>query len=67
MHHDPAIQGGFWTACARTRYLSVDEVSEWQNRLFTTINDPDPEWQGIDGIVAERALRQSAPPPRVSP
>lgn len=30
---DPAILGGFWTACADTYYLSYEEVSDWQIRL----------------------------------
>lgn len=30
---DPAILGGFWTACADTHYLTYEEVSDWQLRL----------------------------------
>ena len=30
---DPAILGGFWTACADTYYLTYEEVSDWQLRL----------------------------------
>jgi hypothetical protein len=47
---DPSIQGGFWTACADTRSMSYEEVSDWQIRLVETINEPEPDWQGITGL-----------------
>ena len=31
---DPALLGGFWTACANTKHMSYLEVSEWQVRLM---------------------------------
>lgn len=31
---DPEIFGGLWTPCADTRYLSYEQVSEWQRRLL---------------------------------
>lgn len=30
---DPAIIGGYWTACADTHHMSYAEVSDWQRRL----------------------------------
>ena len=34
MFDDPALLGGFWTACANTKHMSYLEVSEWQVRLM---------------------------------
>jgi hypothetical protein len=31
---DPEIFGGLWTPCADTRYLSYEQVSDWQIRLL---------------------------------
>lgn len=30
---DPAICGGFWTACANTKHITYERVSYWQSRL----------------------------------
>ncbi|GLY02737.1 MULTISPECIES: hypothetical protein [Actinoplanes] len=52
---DPAIVGGFWTACADTLNMSYEEVSDWQIRLVTELNEPEPDWQGITGLQAALA------------
>lgn len=44
---DPAILGGFWTACADTFSMSYAEVSDWQLRLLHELSDLEPDWQGI--------------------
>jgi hypothetical protein len=59
IYDDPVLQGGFWTACARTDHLSVEEVSEWQTRLVEEINVPEPEWQGITGVVQPMQQRRA--------
>ncbi len=56
---DTAIVGGFWTACADTRYLSYAEVSDWQLKLIDRLNDPEPDWQGITGLQNCRDARLS--------
>lgn len=48
---DPAILGGFWTACADTLHISYVEVSYWQGRLMA-IGDIEPHWQGVTGIIS---------------
>jgi len=47
---DPAIIGGFWTACADTHHLTYEEVSDWQSRL-AAIGDVEAKWQGITGVT----------------
>ena len=44
---DPAIIGGFWTACADTHHLSYEEVSDWQFRLAAV---------GDGGLMASQQL-----------
>ncbi len=46
---DPAILGGFWTACADTHHLSYEAVSDWQYRLSAELSDNEPGFQGITG------------------
>ena len=46
---DPAIIGGFWTACADTEHLSYAEVSDWQARLAAIGSAELLEWQSITG------------------
>ena len=48
---DPAICGGFWTACADTRHMSYAEVSDWQRRLMTGLSDNEADFQGITAIA----------------
>lgn len=48
---DPAIIGGFWTACADTNHLSYAEVSDWQTRLASIGSAGLMEWQTITGPV----------------
>ena len=43
---DPAIVGGFWTACADTFHLSYEEVSDWQVHL-AGIGDGQLVRQGV--------------------
>ena len=40
---DPAIVGGFWTACADTLHINYEKVSDWQERLMA-IGDPMTQW-----------------------
>lgn len=47
---DPAIVGGFWTACADTHSMSYEEVCDWQLQIVNEINEPEPDWQGITGL-----------------
>jgi hypothetical protein len=56
---DPAICGGFWTACANTRYLSYEEVSDWQSR-FAAIGEMEPRWQGITGLTPQPDAQRTA-------
>lgn len=46
---DPAIIGGFWTACADTKHLSYEEVSDWQTRIASIGNSELMAWQNITG------------------
>ena len=48
---DPAIAGGFWTACADTHHLSYSEVSQWQHRIMVELSDNEPGFQGITAIA----------------
>jgi hypothetical protein len=48
---DPAIAGGFWTACADTHHLSYSEVSHWQHRIMVELSDSEPGFQGITAIA----------------
>ena len=48
---DPAICGGFWTACADTHHMSYAEVSDWQRRLMTGLSDNESDFQGITAIA----------------
>ena len=48
---DSAICGGFWTACADTRYMSYADVSEWQSRLMHGLSDNEADFQGITAIA----------------
>jgi len=48
---DPAIAGGFWTACADTHHMSYSEVSEWQHRIMVELSDNEAGFQGITGIA----------------
>jgi hypothetical protein len=56
---DPAIVGGFWTACADTHHLGYEEVSDWQSRLAAAA-DVEPRWQGITGVIREQSRRATA-------
>jgi hypothetical protein len=47
---DPAIAGGFWTACADTKHMSYKEVSTWQTILMTDLSDKESDFQGITAI-----------------
>lgn len=47
---DPAIAGGFWTACADTDHMTYKEVSRWQTLLMTELSDKEPDFQGITAI-----------------
>ncbi|MFF5676065.1 radical SAM protein [Streptomyces hygroscopicus] len=50
---DSAILGGFWTACADTRHLSYEQVSDWQTRFIEEINGADSvkkDWQGVTAL-----------------
>jgi hypothetical protein len=48
---DPAITGGFWTACSDTKFLSYAAVSDWQGKLLQ-LSDPEKNWQGITAFTA---------------
>ena len=48
---DPAICGGFWTACADTRHMSYTDVSRWQSRLMNGLSDNEADFQGITAIA----------------
>jgi hypothetical protein len=48
---DPAIAGGFWTACADTHHMTYSEVSEWQRRIMVDLSDNEAGFQGITGIA----------------
>lgn len=48
---DPAIAGGFWTACADTHHMSYSDVSHWQHRILNELSDIEPGFQGITGIT----------------
>ena len=48
---DHAITGGFWTACADTRHMPYEQVSEWQVALVDALNDPEEDWQGLTALV----------------
>lgn len=54
---DAAICGGFWTACANTRHLSYEAVSDWQTR-FAAIGEMEPRWQGVTGMAPRRDTLQ---------
>ncbi|MGA8616344.1 MAG: hypothetical protein WB760_32565, partial [Xanthobacteraceae bacterium] len=56
---DPAICGGFWTACANTRHLSYEEVSDWQSR-FAAIGEMEPRWQGVTGVTPRQSVQRTA-------
>lgn len=51
---DPAIIGGFWTACADTHHLSYEEVSDWQTRLASIGDAGLMAWQSITGPTADK-------------
>ena len=46
---DPAVIGGFWTACADTRHLSYEAVSDWQSRLAALGDGTLMQWQNLTG------------------
>lgn len=46
-----AITGGFWTACADTRYMPYEQVSKWQAMPVDSLNDPGDVWQGLTALV----------------
>ena len=48
---DPAIAGGFWTACADTHHMTYSEVSEWQHRIIVELSDNEPGFQGITALA----------------
>ena len=48
---DPAIIGGFWTACADTHHISYEEVSDWQTRIAAIGSTELMEWQNITGAT----------------
>lgn len=54
---DPAILGGFWTACADTRHLSYRQVSEWQATLVHDLSDPEDDFQGITALTRSESLQ----------
>ena len=45
---DPAILGGFWTACADTKFLRYEEVSDWQMRIIKHCSDDKNVWANFD-------------------
>lgn len=47
---DPAILGGFWTACADTRFISYEEVSGWQLKILKATEDKDTWQQGFTAV-----------------
>jgi hypothetical protein len=47
---EPAILGGFWTACADTLSLSYEEVSNWQSRLIRAGNGEAWKSQGLTAL-----------------
>ncbi len=47
---DPAILGGFWTACADTHFISYEEVSDWQLKILQATEDKDTWQQGFTAI-----------------
>lgn len=49
-YDDPAIAGGFWTACADTSHMSYSEVSDWQRRIMSELSDSEAGFQGITAI-----------------
>lgn len=53
---DPAIIGGFWTACADTRHMTYEEVSDWQTRLAAIGNAGLMQWQDITGPLTDARL-----------
>ena len=48
---DPAIIGGFWTACADTKHMSYERVSDWQTRLATIGSGNAMNWQHVTGAA----------------
>ena len=54
---DPAIIGGFWTACADTHHMSYEEISDWQTRLSAIGSSQLMDLQGITGPQQESASR----------
>ncbi|MBI2003766.1 MAG: radical SAM protein [Parcubacteria group bacterium] len=48
---DPIIVGGHWTASADTKFMSYEEVSDWQIRIFKETNSDEFE-SGHQGITA---------------
>jgi len=46
---DPAILGGFWTACADTKFMNYEKVSDWQMKILAT-SDKEVSWQGFGNI-----------------
>lgn len=57
---DPAIIGGFWTACADTKHLSYEEVSDWQSRLSAIGSSQLMDLQGITGPQATPQLSSAS-------
>ena len=53
---DPAIIGGFWTACADTLHMSYEEVSDWQTRLAGLGDGGLMAWQNITGPTPDTEL-----------
>jgi hypothetical protein len=53
---DPAILGGFWTACANTFELSYEEISDWQSRLIHELSDVEEDWQGITALAQTASI-----------
>ncbi|MBG6090569.1 radical SAM protein [Actinomadura viridis] len=50
---DPAILGGFWTACADTHHMSYAQVADWQSRYIEEINGAETvakNWQGVTAM-----------------
>ena len=55
---DPAIIGGFWTACADTHHLSYEEVSDWQIRLAAVGDGELMKWQNISGASVAASVER---------
>src|ERR1700722_1714547 len=58
---DPAVCGGFWTACANTRYMTYEAVSDWQARLSQIGDLRYARHQGVTSLLREASQPQAIP------